>query len=692
MAEGWEDWPLLGPGWKRKTVVRKSGNSCGHSDTYYQSPTGQRFRSKPELSKYLGEAIDLTLFNFKHGTLITKHKQTKTKKKSVGLKSQVEAKPEKPVGSNFEKSRVSSPVASPEKEAQNGTDDKSIMVRCNGCKTWLSGVEPGRAKKRITFYCPDCSASRREFNKEQRRLKSTGCGKCAACVLTEDCGHCSICVLRLKDPELGGSWKCTKRRCLKAIHKPGDCGLCQGCTATEDCEACTVCLKRQKNPLASPAPREHESNGLPGPIQICIPPCCKREEELQSILTIVIIKAKYNNGVALPIPAATSTTTTKLQHLVSSLGGKKLEAHIWSSSEADRFCSNLWSSSNTGRKVGRRRNRKCGTCEACQRKLDCGECDFCLDKPKFGGRNLKRQKCRWRQCLRFAAEKNIPVNLKSSNHPVILERLQREKMDAEKLMGTLKCDQGMQMFPRLPIIKLERLDVKNGGLLSKQGGSWVIGSTETKPVQKELVEKKESQPVSEECVGRNEVESNVMEQEIQEEPLDLHYPVKSEEFIVETDDVEGPDESTPVITQVYSLGPRNDMEQVLVEFLNELIEMPLPAHWEVLPQVGPTLKMIQKSKSSTMSETVVHIQPGLHFHVDVKGYTVPSSHELFRNHPSRLTTVDEVVELICDLEAYRPCACLSRRGLYFPNCHVLTIEERCPPCSALSPWPSGFCR
>lgn len=36
MSEGWEDWPLLGPGWKRRTAVRKSGQSLGHSDTYYQ--------------------------------------------------------------------------------------------------------------------------------------------------------------------------------------------------------------------------------------------------------------------------------------------------------------------------------------------------------------------------------------------------------------------------------------------------------------------------------------------------------------------------------------------------------------------------------------------------------------------------------------------------------------------------------
>ncbi|CAL8337240.1 unnamed protein product [Merluccius merluccius] len=50
----------------------------------------------------------------------------------------------------------------------------------------------------------------------------------------------------------------------------------------------------------------------------------------------------------------------------------------------------------------KRRRRACGTCDACLSTTDCGTCDFCIDKPKFGGRNTKRQKCRLRQCRRQA--------------------------------------------------------------------------------------------------------------------------------------------------------------------------------------------------------------------------------------------------------------------------------------------------
>lgn len=33
--EGWVDWPVLGDGWKRKEVVRRSGSSMGQKDVYY---------------------------------------------------------------------------------------------------------------------------------------------------------------------------------------------------------------------------------------------------------------------------------------------------------------------------------------------------------------------------------------------------------------------------------------------------------------------------------------------------------------------------------------------------------------------------------------------------------------------------------------------------------------------------------
>lgn len=41
-----------------------------------------------------------------------------------------------------------------------------------------------------------------------------------------------------------------------------------------------------------------------------------------------------------------------------------------------------------------RRSRRCRQCPGCQVPDDCGVCTNCLDKPKFGGRNIKKQCCK----------------------------------------------------------------------------------------------------------------------------------------------------------------------------------------------------------------------------------------------------------------------------------------------------------
>ncbi|XP_051990054.1 methyl-CpG-binding domain protein 3-like isoform X1 [Xyrauchen texanus] len=57
-------------GWKREEVTRKSGLSAGKSDVYYFSPTGKKFRSKPQLARYLGNSMDLSSFDFRTGKML----------------------------------------------------------------------------------------------------------------------------------------------------------------------------------------------------------------------------------------------------------------------------------------------------------------------------------------------------------------------------------------------------------------------------------------------------------------------------------------------------------------------------------------------------------------------------------------------------------------------------------------------
>ncbi|TSO05402.1 Histone-lysine N-methyltransferase 2B [Bagarius yarrelli] len=51
------------------------------------------------------------------------------------------------------------------------------------------------------------------------------------------------------------------------------------------------------------------------------------------------------------------------------------------------------------------RQRRCFNCKGCCREEDCGTCVFCLDKPKYGGPNKKRQSCIYRKCLKIEENK-----------------------------------------------------------------------------------------------------------------------------------------------------------------------------------------------------------------------------------------------------------------------------------------------
>jgi len=63
------DVPGLPRGWKRTEVTRKSvsGISKGGMDVFYMAPNGKKFRTKPELSRYLGDKVDLSNFDFRTG-------------------------------------------------------------------------------------------------------------------------------------------------------------------------------------------------------------------------------------------------------------------------------------------------------------------------------------------------------------------------------------------------------------------------------------------------------------------------------------------------------------------------------------------------------------------------------------------------------------------------------------------------
>ncbi|XP_068071342.1 histone-lysine N-methyltransferase 2B isoform X4 [Danio rerio] len=56
------------------------------------------------------------------------------------------------------------------------------------------------------------------------------------------------------------------------------------------------------------------------------------------------------------------------------------------------------------------RLRRCNRCKGCNRLEDCGRCVFCLDKPKFGGPNKKRQSCVLKKCAMIERNKMRKFN------------------------------------------------------------------------------------------------------------------------------------------------------------------------------------------------------------------------------------------------------------------------------------------
>ncbi|XP_058294354.1 methyl-CpG-binding domain protein 1 isoform X41 [Hylobates moloch] len=387
MAEDWLDCPALGPGWKRREVFRKSGATCGRSDTYYQSPTGDRIRSKVELTRYLGPACDLTLFDFKQGILC----YPAPKAHPVAVASKKRKKPSRPAKTRKRQVGPQSGEVrkeAPRDETKADTDTAPASFPAPGCceNCGISFSGDGTQRQRLKTLCKDCRAQRIAFNREQRMFKRVGCGECAACQVTEDCGACSTCLLQLPHDVASGLFcKCERRRCLRIVERSRGCGVCRGCQTQEDCGRCPICLRPPRPGLR----RQWK----------CVQRRCLRGKH-----------ARRKGGCDSKMAARRRPGAQALPPPPPSQSPEPTEPHprALAPSPPAEFIYYCVDEDELQPYTNRRQNRKCGACAACLRRMDCGRCDFCCDKPKFGGSNQKRQKCRWRQCLQFAMKRLLP--------------------------------------------------------------------------------------------------------------------------------------------------------------------------------------------------------------------------------------------------------------------------------------------
>nr|XP_041568042.1 methyl-CpG-binding domain protein 1 [Taeniopygia guttata] len=721
MAEGWAECPALGPGWQRREAFRKSGATSGRSDTYYRSPTGQKFRSKIELRRFLGPGHDLSNFDFKSG--LERPGPTRPRKSpkwhqpagplpeppKIFKKEEEEEEVEVEVevgGAETEKAPPSpvqappiavqttppalqdtpplidatppSAVATPPPEPPHRRTRKrppleptqdGVVALCAGCQSLFPGVSLP-PQRRCRWLCPECRAQRRDFNREQRFYKRVGCGTCQACRIPEDCGICSACA---RNPPGGPSGpgrtpKCLLRRCLRIVKKGLGCGSCSGCLSTEDCGSCCICLRRLQPGLK----RQWR----------CLRRRCLRPK-----------KARVAKK-----PQSARPLTEKWKPLVEREPGDASSARhrkpLTKGKEKKKPGRPPKAPGPRGRGARSRASRRCGACTACRRLADCGRCDFCRDKPKFGGQNLKRQKCRWRQCLRCAMEKQEPLGGAENSPgpipgpPLRLCPIKEEAGPLPRLEVRPPGCLGPSLDPwDPPVTPPAPQDPRLGLLIASaprlKGAPPEPSVAPQRPSPGDLgvliaatprVKQEQPQP-----------SASLVPVPPQPPPAQLVVLDESEEEEEEEEEEEGGSRVPFPLPPAPQLWPGS--------FLEELAEIPLPAHWGVVgadggpgPCPARGLRLVQRCPRSSMAAAAVLLNPGLAFRVLVaRGRPVPPGHEVLARRPP-LRSVLDLVELLCDLEAYGPCPGPPGPPARppAPRCHVLVRGGRCcRPCQML---------
>ncbi|XP_077948610.1 uncharacterized protein LOC120835083 isoform X12 [Gasterosteus aculeatus] len=597
--EGWDEWPILGDGWKRKEVVRRSGSSIGQKDVYYLSPRGERVRSRVELISLMVGQQDMSTFDYKSGKFyegevqpvrIRHRARRKIRERSSSESSWLERgdgadtpdsqhMPTNPslgpttLHSNPTNLSWHSTIGIPNKGSRNvdvpaqdriklprpsssralllpsingevGSEDSTLV--CARCGLSFTGTWYDKQRKRPC--CPNCwAASKSKEHPLVRFRKWIPCGQCVGCHNTVNCGQCANCKHGLQSPE-SRKRLCRKRKCICPIRKgPGGGGFVP----------------------------QKPSNDIPD---------------------------MYEDSVSL------QSEVTDSQH--PSL----------KSSDTENFSVNVdvdddddMSTDDDDDWHKKRKRRSCGECKACLCRKDCGTCDFCVDKPKFGGSNKKRQKCRLRQCQRQA--------------------MQLSSVDFTLLNG-------------LPHISSDP------------------NNSELDPLSRWDAAKSHPSRTSRRCVQEMDNDGDDDDEDDDEDDDDGNDD--DDDYDDEEEEGEDEEEEVPMITQIFSLaetpsGSGDDVESQLTKLLQSLRSSAMPILWYSIMVEGPQLQLVQCSKQSSLSDTIVLIDPGFCYQVTVQKQPLLPTHSLYDRYPARLTSVTEVVDLLLGLEEYVVCQGLPPR-------------------------------
>nr|XP_008121074.2 PREDICTED: LOW QUALITY PROTEIN: histone-lysine N-methyltransferase 2A [Anolis carolinensis] len=102
-----------------------------------------------------------------------------------------------------------------------------------------------------------------------------------------------------------------------------------------------------------------------------------------------------------------------------------------------------------------RRSRRCGQCPGCQVPEDCGVCTNCLDKPKFGGRNIKKQCCKMRKCQNLQWMPSKAYLQKQAKAAKRKEKRSKPNEKKESQAGKGQSEPGQKAAPAQPPLPKE---------------------------------------------------------------------------------------------------------------------------------------------------------------------------------------------------------------------------------------------
>ncbi|XP_016144901.1 uncharacterized protein [Sinocyclocheilus grahami] len=737
--EGWEDCPSLGEGWKRKQVFRRSGTSEGRSDTYYMSPRGHKVRSRVELVKHVSQSVDLTNFNFKTGQFLGEGLQRRKRRKldSSQAHFSVPSFPNEladtggaasnpgssaslsygtvPKLSSYSIQKGASTVTTPKCSTYTGPETNTALPS-TATRPIVDLIEDSANSNPPPLGSSVSAAPNRHVNGASGDLqKMFGvCEKCHKTYTFEEgqtmCQNCR--------PE--GNTTILRRR--KPYKKWVPCGRCRACQNTVDCGKCVSC----RNGRLRLRLNIHSRKVVKCRKRKCLRPMRPRDRVVKTSEWQFSKKA-----------GSISTASNILQPSVSDDFEESQSSYLQFSDSEDLsmfFGGNDGDSGLDEMGIPKVRRRSCGKCKGCVRRTDCGTCDFCMDKPKFGGRNKKRQKCRLRQCQREAMKHLLPMDeaeMLFSQGWVTRRRPRytygRSRPRSKKLWDFEVSDNEAEAYvPKASsgvaqVVNRDRLlhpnyngkaygytDVANSYLMNNiplYNPRKVWMSPQLHIGRVEMIKENRLQgsgmssrallsarpevlpmAIPPNCAGESLREGNRSQGSAGQEP----YQEEQQE-----------DVSCPSITQIFSMADRDptiqgiDINHELMPLLRSLRSMVLPVLWFCVVVEGPRLQLMQCSKRSTMADTTIHIEPSFHYHISIQGQPLLPTHRVYDSHPSRLTTTKEIVALLEDLERYSVCQGSGHKNStngsepVFPErvatCDFLIFSEteRCEKCKAV---------